>query len=51
MCFIFHKWGKWVDIAAGPITEDGVRIGSFIRQERRCERCGKCKLRMAETTT
>lgn len=52
MCFLFHKWTKWVDVARGKIREAGTKdeiIGAFIRQERKCERCGKAQIRDAET--
>ena len=48
-CLLFHKWGKWRDIARGDVKVDGNFRGWYIRQERRCNRCGKVQLRDATT--
>ncbi len=37
----FHRWSKWVDVDRGYIQIDGLRIGTFVEQERRCRDCGK----------
>lgn len=51
MCFLFHKWTKWVDKDSGTLAHVLHKnvIGSFITQERRCEKCDKVELRRADT--
>ena len=45
MCFILHKWGLWTDVAKGTMVSGPHITGDWVRQERRCTRCGKLKLR------
>lgn len=45
----WHKYSKWLDVEDGILTKDRFleRIsGYFIKQERRCEKCGKVKVRI-----
>lgn len=42
-CIIFHKWSKWKTIKDCDITENGKTKGTYILQERRCEKCGKVR--------
>lgn len=48
MCGLFsgHHWEKWVDIGRGNILVNGIRVGFWVRQERRCLLCGKIQLRV-----
>lgn len=46
MCWLFHKWGKWLDTGTGDLIDLGVKVGTFIRQERRCLKCNKVELRL-----
>lgn len=39
MCFLFHKWGKWIDI------EINTEFGTCSGQERRCLKCNKVEVR------
>lgn len=47
MCFIFHKWTKWEDRDRGQIAHRITKdlMGTYIEQERRCEKCNKVELR------
>lgn len=45
-CWLIHRYSKWTDIAKGALeSAAGETIGYYIRQERRCEICGKVQLR------
>lgn len=45
-CWIFHNWGQWADIARGEECLEGRVIGFYVRQERRCKRCGRIQIRI-----
>ncbi len=44
-----HKWGKWVSVREPIVrTDTGSRIGSYIEQSRKCERCDKTQTETQE---
>lgn len=50
MCILFHKWGKWEDVASGSYTfhnpfTGGEGGGDYVEQHRRCDKCNKLKAR------
>jgi hypothetical protein len=49
--FQFHKWGKWSIDLKGDLLVPGTsrRVGSYIIQERNCERCGFIQRNKKET--
>lgn len=46
LCWLFHDWQPWKETSRGQISRasDGQIVGSFIRQERYCNRCNKCEM-------
>ena len=49
-CWWLHRWGKWVELSRGQLSQvddDGTKrvIGFWVRQERRCARCGRIQIR------
>jgi hypothetical protein len=48
MCW--HKWGEWRDVQKGSVTCKGIHSGYYVVQQKRCEKCGKVKMR-TETTS
>jgi hypothetical protein len=53
MCWLWHKYGKWVTVQSGPLIDDffapGCTVGAYVMQQKVCVRCGKKKLRRAES--
>lgn len=59
MSFCWHKWGKWTTDQEGfymqeinPLSGERFKTeeryqtgGTFVRQNRQCEKCGKLQLR------
>lgn len=47
MCILgFHKWGKWKTVQGGHVkNREGVVIGFYVTQEKRCSKCGVSELR------
>jgi len=43
-----HRWSKWVDLNQGRLLNDGVVVGRFMEQQRRCLLCNKAQCRRVE---
>ncbi len=41
----WHHWEKWKDVEWGALQSDGVKVGTYIIQERICLMCGLKQLR------
>jgi hypothetical protein len=53
--WMLHHWGRWIDVERGEIQQQHfgetiyVPVGSYVRQERVCQACGKRQMREART--
>lgn len=51
MCWLFHRWGPWVDVMAYSVmSKDGRAVGDGVEQHRRCERCNRLQVRRVQST-
>lgn len=47
LCWLFHDWQPWKTTSRGTLARASDKseiVGSFIRQERYCNRCNKCEM-------